>query len=267
MKKYIPVLSFIIAVIALILSQLRPLYEYIEKPKFNVSLSPQLHVTHYLGNVNLSPFIQIRNSGKASGTIKRIELYVENKDNPNYRIKLPAYSYFLQPTSTATGQVPTQIPIGQITLDSNKSWQYFLSCFFPFSKKEQATASGLLNEVNTQIQEQLVPDDLILKYIDDDLFNRIASFTKDRLNKFDIGEYYLLLMVWSDGNNNPEIKKLFTFTVFSSDIDRMNEITELYKSGAGLIYTAPNRLGFMAKISEINDKNLLTKVVNNFNRL
>ena len=265
-KQLIPILALAVSAIALVFSQFRPLYTYFAHPKISVVLSNTIGIQQNWGYLSLSQYMQIKNSGTAEGEVTHIEYFIAGKDNANYKIILPAQTYYLKPTTFRTGDIVTQVPMGTTAVDQGTIWDSFVLFYRPFLKADQAKVAQLSLDIRRDIDRQIstIGNGGGLKYVNDSLFTEIQKTVNSNLGKFDRGEYYLLAMFWTDENKRPAIIKCYSLSVFDTDILTLNMITEGYHSGAGVYYPGPPSVGFNTPLIEVKDPSTITDLYESY---
>lgn len=242
-----------IALLAIVLSQLRPLYTYFDTAEFSMTIHQSLQVRHYLGEIFIVPYVRIKNSGGAGGYISRIELRLTRKDNPSYTQELTAQSYYLKPETVGMNQAPTQIPFGDISVGPGESWDFYVEFFQTPTSEKRIQFAELKSRVQSEIQRELdalPPDAQKLVEISDSLFEELGSISTSGLKSFEIGEYSVEFGVIADGGRNPVNRMCYTLTIFEGHIERLQAIIEGYRIGAGLIIPPIGKVGFTTNLFE-----------------
>ena len=247
-------LSLGLAMIAVVLSQFPPIPSYFALPKLNLTAHRNLQVRHYLGDLVLTPFLQISNSGNAQGTFAKIELVLTKQDSPSFRKKLLAQFHYLMPTTVAINQTPTRIPFGQVSVSPGETWQTYIDFFEPPNTAWQLRAKNIQARVGGEIQNKLANrplSDSGLVEISNKLFDEIKILTKERLSSVEIGEYRLYLKIFGDSNSEPAVQKCYSFTVFEGHLGQFDAITERYRFGAGITFPSQAGEGFSGDLFDV----------------
>ncbi len=250
-KKLTASLTLGVATCALVLSQFAPLSSYLASPHLTLTANRNLQVRHYLGDLVCFPFVQIHNSGKAQGTISKIELVVTKEDNPSYRKTLVAQAYYLKPDTVALNQTPTAIPFGQITVDAGGTWETYIDFYETPIAARRLQAADIQARVAADIQEglaQRLPFSNELAEISDELFEEIKSSTDERLQSFESGEYILKLRLFADNNSDSVTEKCYSLTVFQGHLSILDAITDGYRYGAGISFPPAGSVGFIVDL-------------------
>jgi len=251
-----------VSLTALILSQFHPLYTYLDKPKMSASIASNAIIYHGFGNLGMNLFVQIRNQGKAAGTVTRVELFLERIGDTNYRRRLPGQSYFVKPSTLSPGQSAVQVPMSYIPVAPDGSWENFINFYAAIPKEAQNRISELGPAIQVQIQGQFVqnPPARTQYRVDLALQSELDSFVAKNLAGFSVGDYYLLVMFWDDKSEKPAISQLFGFSVYEADMKSLASITEQYKSGIGIVFPPPQQAGFQATLHALQDEQVTARL-------
>src|SRR5258708_5894795 len=82
--KKLDYLAIGLSLVAIVLTQtqFRPIYTLFDKPKIETSIDiHQLMIYHNYGRLTLQQYIQVKNLGKAAGTVSKIYYYIQKVDN------------------------------------------------------------------------------------------------------------------------------------------------------------------------------------------
>lgn len=242
-------LSLGIATIALVLSQLPPIPSYFALSELNLTVNRNLQVRQYLGDLVLTPFLQIRNSGKVRGTVSKIELVLTKQDSPSFRRNLLAQAYYLKPETISLSQTPTAIPFGYITVPPNEAWEAYIEFYEQPSAARRLETADIRGRVTTEIQESFTDNELA--EISNELFDEIEIHTNERLSSFEIGEYRLHLKLFGESNSEPAAQGCYSLTVFEKHLNLLDGITEQYRFGFGIIFPPRTQPGFLGDLFDV----------------
>ena len=245
-EKKISAGSMMIALIALMLSQLKPIYQYFESPNFELELAPYIQVGQNLGNTILMPFLQLKNSGSELGYVRNVEFFLENIDNSSLVKKIPAQQYYLTPSSVSIDQVPSRLPFGDLSIAEGESWEAYVEIF------EQLSPDTLqeFTAIRAAVAREVTAEDGSV--ISDELYERIRSFVSSNMSWFKEGRYRILVLLWEDDQKDPIIKQGYKFAVKEEDIDLLNSVTERFRYGEFIVKAPKSQNGFYAKLTRID---------------
>jgi hypothetical protein len=94
--------STVIAVVALVLSQLPPIRDLLKPRELRIFVPEMLALSHYMGNLQIWAFLALYNTGGSSMTVQRIECVIVGEDGSPWR--LPAQTYTPTLAQTTAGQ-------------------------------------------------------------------------------------------------------------------------------------------------------------------
>lgn len=233
----------IVATIAIILSQIPPLYLLFKKANLDIELYSRIHITHIIGNPNLQCHVILNNIGGRSLRIKHISAKIER--DGNLIATLPAQNYDTNPSGTST------ILLTRFTLNTETEWGNTINFLNFFNRTEE--------KVYKEAEVLLKKD--IFKKLDAEPGKKVLVKAEKLLVKpfldmfekmfiWEPGEYKLIITV-SAKPLKKEIEKQFRFTVFETDSENLRKYTEDYATGAGIYYNAVNEQpGIFIQITE-----------------
>jgi hypothetical protein len=265
-SKLIKSIPIIVSIVAVTLSQFKPLYVYFEKPKIDLIVGQRISFYEKWGNLGMNVFLQIPNTGNVGTTIEKVAFYISSLDS-DYSRYLPGQSYYLKPETLEEVQRVNQIPLSNIFIEKQSVWNSFINSYLEANKATQMKIEELTLAVGQDIMSKLEPDGDIV-FIEDDLYDQIIDFVRDNLDSLSIGEYQLLAMGWKQNDNNPSIMKAYSFSIYESDLQRFKNKEQEYLSGAGILYPIVNPLqiplGFNSILTEIIDSNIVSNLYKSY---
>jgi hypothetical protein len=92
--------SAVVAVLAVILSQVPPIRLWFRPRRLEVEVHSRLQITHKVGNPNVGMFVSVRNTGGRELRIKSLKLALIR--DGLHLSPLPAQNYFENPSSTSS---------------------------------------------------------------------------------------------------------------------------------------------------------------------
>jgi hypothetical protein len=234
--------TVVVAAIAIALSQLPPIHILLKKASLDMELYSRIHITHKVGNPNLSSHLILNNNGGRVIKIRKITATIK-KDGKQIAV-LPAQNYLQNPNDK------TPILLTTFSLKPKQEWAHtvnFLNYFSRTDEKEYRKAESKLKtnimekRKITQEKDSLIEADS--KYVKPftDIFNAKFLWHAD--------EYEMCVSV----NVNPEkasIEKTYRFTLFESDSEELSKHKDDFKYGDGLYWNSANHLGLSIQIIE-----------------
>lgn len=206
--------STLVAVIALFLSQLPPLKEYIKGVKIRINAADTVIISHYLGSVALTFFLNIVNIGGRSVSLSRINCII--KDNSGFNLSLPVKRYYSrQPSSHPNFHYPKHY-LGNISLKPEEHWSEIVHCFKTLSEDEEIVVNKIMEMKGKEFEIH------VTKFFDD----------KFKLKE---GDYQLLIAAVSESEKILAVCG-YNFTLYSHHINKLRLIKSLYKNGNDFYY-------------------------------
>lgn len=263
-KPEIIAISLSLVAIILTQTQFRPIYTLFDKPKIEIIVDVNhLWISHAFGRLIMEQYIKIKNVGKADETVKRITYYIKksnSKSNSEFEglYHVQSAFNFNEPNQNGIGYI--QYPLFEIFMPFETSFEYPVMIYENKSIEIQKMEDKLRNEIYSEIK--------INHYyglqISDTLENKVFNEINNGLKGFSSGEYYLLIIPF-DNEGKPILPEIFyNFIVFESDIERLNEISEEYKTGGNNIYygVSGKDYGFITKLYYNADQKILFELIN-----
>jgi hypothetical protein len=257
------IIALIISFLAIVLSQFRPIYNIFDKPVIKTKYASNIKINHYYGFLNISEYVNFQNTGKTSGNIEKMYLFMRKKDDPSFSQILEG-KYFIFAALNPFSK-DYLYPLIDINIRDNEILDYNIQFSGTIPRKNYE----LIEEIRQLTYEQINVADKEGKFnsqISDKLFNIISDLTERNLSIFTLGEYYILF-VCVQKNPLPEIISAYSFTLYEYDITRLKQITNEYKNGnefGNLLSNSPLTKGFDVPISLIEDSSLIDVLYNDF---
>jgi hypothetical protein len=230
----------IIAVLALVLSQVPPIRELIKGTKITISVPEMVSLWHFLGNISLSFQIDIANSGGRSVSIKKIETILIDSDNKVWY--LPAQTYISRQAPIQANGITNDYSITRLSLKPTENWNEAIRCYRLWNESEEEEVNKITTSIVDSISSQLPSDTF---------YNRTFDLHK--------GNYKFIISAKLENNEAVGVCG-YEFTIFETHIHALESHKDHYKFGEG-IYFPVNRPGASAwvRLRPISDK----KNVNN----
>jgi len=264
-KKYIQIFTLTLSVIAISLSQMKPLYTYFEKPQLDILVGKSIEFYDNFGNLGVYLFFQVINRGDASGTLKKVEISIVSNDG-NYSKNLKAQSYFLQPDTIKLNDIVTQIPFSYITVEKKSIWSNYIHAYENIGKDKRDEFSELSKKVQIDIDSKLIPNRPRVR-IEKKLLEKIIKFSNSNL-ELHKGDHKILVLGWLQDEIEPSIRKAYEFSIYEVDLSRLKRKEKEYPFGGGIIYPLSGNIieqsKFQSTILEINNEFLLKDMYSSY---
>ncbi|HEV2177918.1 MAG TPA: hypothetical protein VGW33_12070 [Terriglobia bacterium] len=229
--------SAIVALLALVLSQLPPVAELVKRRALKLVIPDQVGLNHYMGSTQVDCYVSIHNVGGRALTVARLECLIISADGPGWR--LPGESYYARQTQGNSGQWPLRFPLEWMALKPGEHWSEGVHFAKPFSLEDEEKVvelgSRIRNNINAKLNARrdagLPPR---VEEADDALVNEARQFFESHF-KLSKGNFQLLFAALSE---NDELLALrgFNFTLFESSVRTLRSATDDYKFGAGVYF-------------------------------
>jgi hypothetical protein len=235
--------SVVIALFALVLSQLPPIHILIRKAKLDLEVYSRVFITHKVGNPNLQIHLILRNIGGRVIRVRRMNANI-SRDSKSI-MQLPAQTYVANPKDNQL------VLLTSFDLKPETEWSHLVSFLNYFDRDEEKSYReaeiNLKNEILRQRGEfgdkhfAVAPHEIVEPFIN--LF--------DKNFKWLSGEYLLDISIETD---TPEanISKKYRFTIFESQTASLIEHKKGYPSGAAIYWESPAHVGQWIEVEEKN---------------
>lgn len=218
----------VVALLALVLSQLPPLHVFLRPAKLDVEAFERIHILHMLGEPNVALHLIITNCGGREVKVKSISLTFQL--DGDHQFELQGRGYY----QSLTDQ--TAVILTPFKLKSHQDWSHIVNFFTPRTRAEERE----VNQIKSAISNNISPrknepgnDKLLLEAPQELVTPAMDYFT--RKFKWKAGEYRVTLNVIAEPNNASSSQQ-FRFTIFESDSQQFLDETKRYKFGAGVYY-------------------------------
>lgn len=246
--------AVIIAAIAVILSQLPPIRDLLRGTEISISITDQLNLWHFLGNIQVYSLIDIDNKGSRRVSITKIECLLQ--DDYEKVWTLPAQVYISREPPSQPGGGRPEYLLGWISLKPQESWSETVRFYQHWTETEEEETSEIISIIREDITSQM-PSDTLLEAQPSNVSKAKHFFDK----KFDLhkGNYKLIVIAYSD----EKLLSLsgFMFTLYESQIEALKYQTEEYKFGGGVYYPITGQQSYAwVRLKPILDKNEVKKL-------
>lgn len=237
----------VVAVLALVLSQLPPVRVLLRKTQLSMQPYDRLNITHWLGNPNVNLHIQLLNTGGRSVRVR--SLFLELSPDEGAKFSLPAQTY-----ARADG-TPGSFLFTPFSLEPDKEWANFVGFVAPFNMNDERTSKQLSKElkadINVKLRNQPQEDRDRKEPVAGDAMcvEKLQEFFKNN-RRWRPGEYTAVLKLQCEPEQASQLRK-FRFTLFEADIQELDERASRYKIGAGVYFTDAEQTEVYPRIKDL----------------
>jgi len=237
--------SAIVAVLALVLSQLPPMILWFRPRRLEVEVHSRIQVTHKVGNPNVSMFVSVRNTGGRELRIRSLRIILSRDGGPS--VGLPAQNYFESPSSQSS------VLFVPFTLKPGDAWEHgtnFLNFFDRTTEKlYRESESKLVADIRRKLEANveniknavIAEPDLVAPFMN--LFEKLFMWQP--------GEYVVELIVEAE-RSSASFSRKYRFTLYESDSSNLRAYVEDYKFGGGISYNVDKNVGVFVPLSQHN---------------
>ena len=232
----------VVAALALLLSQLPPVYLWFRPRRLEVEVHSRIQTTHKVGNPNVGMFVSIRNTGGRELRIKSLRLLL-TRDNVEL-VTISAQNYFENPSS----QSP--VLFVPFSLKPGDTWAHgtnFLNLFDRATEKlYRESESALSADIRKKFKAR-PKEDQEMVVAEPEL---VAPFMKlfEQLFIWQSGEYVAELIVEAEPGSASFSRK-YRFTLYESDSAELTKHTEDYKFGGGVSFDIDKHAGVFVQLT------------------
>lgn len=235
--------SAIAALVAIVLSQLPPVYLWFRPRRLEVEVHSRIQITHWVGNPNLGIVVSIRNTGGRALRIRSISMALV-RDNIDLGV-FPVQNYFETPASQSPSLfVPFELKPGE-------TWAHganFLRFFDRATEKLFREKESVLRiDIRKKLDARPKGDDSIVEAEPDHIKPFLDLFEK--LFIWQPGEYVLTLRVDAEPGSASFTRK-YRFTLYESDNVELRSHTDEYKFGGGISYKVDRHAGLLIPLTQ-----------------
>ena len=229
--------SLVVAVTAIALSQLPPIPTWFALPELRIATRGAISVMHYLGNLELRLFLDLRNTGLKKIEIFQVHCILADEEKKKWLLRADHYESSSHPSSQLP--YPSTSPIPVISLQPGSHWAEIVTCARFLNPTEEEQNLELVNKVSADIHEKY--RDRVVKSqhtslieIDESLIEEATRLFDERFS-FEKGEYTLLLA--AEGLDGEILSVTgYKFTAYSHHVKFLVAQNEDYKTGSGILH-------------------------------
>lgn len=233
----------LVAGLALILSQLPPLYELLRPGKLSLEVYSRILIQHKVGNPNLQLHIMLTNTGGRRVSVKQITVIL--RQNQRDISVLPAQTYLLAPNDKG------DVLLTSFSIDPKREWAHFVKFFKYFDraveKKYRAAELAHRTEV---IEKRKLPENKDIAVEVDSRLVKPFEEMFDELFIWQPGEYEVQVTVESAAKKALARRK-YRFTLFESDSTNLSAVKNAFKFGDGISWDSGDHPGVVVQIVEV----------------
>lgn len=232
--------SAIFSLIAIILSQIPPLYLLFRAKRLDVDVYGKIHLFHAVGNPSANLVVSLHNTGGKALRISSLELNL-TRDGKQLT-SLSGLNYFENPSSNST------ILFIPFILKPNEIWTHSVLFYNESDRETEKFFREHESKLRAYFQKTNPDNDKSEKVeAHSDL---IEPFYKifDNLFIWFPGEYSATLLIKT--SNNFSVTQKYRFTLYESDSNNLKLNTANYKYGVGICYPDEVHKGERITLSE-----------------
>ncbi|MCC7004710.1 hypothetical protein IT397_02215, partial [Candidatus Nomurabacteria bacterium] len=224
------------------------------KPNIKVQADYDLYIDHDWGNLNLTQYVAIQNTGDANGSILKIKGLIRNKETKeivcnftevgieSFGHFVPLVNFILMPYGNYSGL----IRFSKLNTEDDK--QYIAN-----------TKNYIFKYLDTFIQRHPYKR----PYVPDDKFIGQKEFIKNKLDKFSQGSYEYFIQIMCDYQIDPLFEQAFSFSIFPADKEQLLQKTQEYQTGQNIYFketNIPPKWGIHVNLIRIVDNQIINEL-------
>lgn len=218
--------STLVALLALVLSQLPPVYLLFRPKRLEVDVHARIQVSHVVGNPTVALYLSVRNTGGRELRVKGLKLALSR--DGKYIETFSAQGYFETPSSNSA------VLFVPFTLKPNDSWGHATNFFVPFDRQTEKflrnSEVALISEIRQK--NNVIPGPSPFTFANPALVDPLMKVF-DKLFIWQPGEYSMELSIVTDPAAVLS-KQVYKFTLYESDSEDLRSYTKEYRSGIGI---------------------------------
>jgi len=232
--------SVLIAVSALVLSQVAPLRQILRGRHLRVALPRQFFLWHTLGNLQVDIVVGIRNTGGRDAYISHIDCYI--LDSEGRKWKLSAQSYV--PASSATSGTPApELAFSGLAISPDQFWSQTLRCYEDIDEADQRQLEGIYDKFySSGVSDTALPTDGSVPEAPQAVADEARAYFRRRFMLVR-GTYRLVIAAMTQsraGVNDVAGTAGCEFIMIESNITKLRSIVHQYQYGFGITRVSAN---------------------------
>ncbi|NRD72634.1 hypothetical protein HQQ94_05110 [Shewanella sp. VB17] len=235
--------SFLVALIALVLSQCPPIAIWFKKAKIELELYSRVCLTHKIGNPHLQIHLILRNVGGRKVRIKNIRAIIEREKNEV--ANLLGQNYVPDPSNNSN------VLLTSFSLAPDEEWSNLVNVLNFFGREEEKSYRDSEKKLKERIFElKKAKGNEVMCFAED---SYVLPFNEIFDSKFiwKPGEYKLSISIETD---TPEVNLIqsYRFILYESQSEDMVLNKKDFNTGAGIYWDKPEHSGVVVQLEEIN---------------
>lgn len=235
--------SFVVATIALVLSQLPPLWQLLRPAKLVLEVLGRILVTHKVGHPNLGLYVSIRNEGGRQARIKSISASVTREGQAPSN--LLAITYYVGSSDT------NAVLLIPFIVRPDEDWAHMVNFLEPWrSRADERAYRQLESNLRADIHAKLPlrADSNQVVEADRENVDPLLQWFEQHFPWLP-GEYQLSVSVVAEPAHASKTRRL-RFTLFESDTKDLRAYADDFKYGAGIYFDTPKHAPLNVPVSE-----------------
>lgn len=218
----------VVAVLALVLSQMPPLYQLFGNAKLSMEVYPRIAIGHKVGYPNMQLGIALSNSGGGLAKIKRIIITVLREGTTVATLPAQLYAPESEPSK--------QLLFAGFKIKSNEDRTHIINFYMDLQRNQERELSektlAIMNDIVAKRSKQENKDVLVeADSVNVQPFHQMLTRNFVWLE----GEYTMNIRVESS-DKEVMAEKTFRFTLYESDANQLRNYESTYKFGEGIYY-------------------------------
>lgn len=233
-RDWIGILTALVSLAALVLSQFPPIKDWIRHEEINVSLSDRIGISQDFGVVSFMCQLDVVNQGNIPLTLSKVSLKVVNPDKTTTELKADSY-ISLKPSATSGSPMSVSLPLTSIRLKPSETWSEMIL----LSPDGNPELEERINRAKLSIAAPLYSEqydaraNMDLKAYPQGDFSDFNKLFEENFS-LQQGEYQLELKLIAEGGRQL-LKHDYRMTIYKFHIETLRSQVDDYKFGAGII--------------------------------
>jgi hypothetical protein len=221
--------SFLLSVIAVVLSQLPPIKFWLADVSLHARVSNQIHLRNTVGLIDFGSQILLTNTGNRALSIRNIELTLESPSKTLTKLRGDSFIELM-----GDGSTTISYPIGIVELKSGDTWSHYVY----FIRNRTPSTLEKLQDLQVRISK-----DILKKGLEGAFDPRLKEATPDAVKpaleqfnaNFDLdkGDYYLTFRFLGQKDQLLAEERL-RLPIYDFHLSLLKSQTDEYKYGYGI---------------------------------